>query len=204
MNDNPQAAAAEDASQGPGWQQALEELERSLGDASRAIVLLRRGLEGGGPAAGPAAAASQDTATPAPPPEPTAPAEAGAGRDAFERLWDRIDRERMEKEEKSSAEPSSPPQGLDLLPQQYLMTVEDRESKVDLVPLHRALLGLAEMEDVSLVSFANGVPVISLRSAGELDLERLGEAISTAMDRHCEVTPHGTGRLHLRLKAQQD
>lgn len=204
MSDDPQATAADSASRGPGWQRALDELERSLRDASRAVALLRHSLEGGSAEARPAGAALQDTGTAALPPEPAAPAEDSAGHSPFERLWDRIEHERMEKQGESSPEPASARRGLDLLPHQYLMTVEDRESKVDLVPLHRALLSLAEMGDVSLVSFANGVPVISLRVEGELDLERLGDAVSTAMDRHCEVISQDTGRLYLRMQARKD
>lgn len=204
MGDDPQAAATDDASQRPGWQQALDDLERGLRAASNASALLRRSLEGGDSESRSAGAPSQTTATPAPPPEPVAPAEDGAGRSAFERLWDRIEHERMEKQGENPPEPSSARQGLELLPHQYLMTVEDRDSKVDLVPLHRALLSLAGIGDVSLVSFTNGVPVVSLSMEGELDLEQLREAVSTAMDRQCEVIPQDNDRLYLRLMSQSD
>lgn len=204
MSNDSQAAAVDDASQRPEWQQALDELERSLGDASRAIALLRRSLEGDGEEARPAAVAPAHRRTPAPPPEPAAPAEDTGGRSAFERLWDRVEHERLEKQGERLPEPLLERRGLDLLPQQYLMTVEDRERQVDLVPLHRALLGLAKMEDITLVSFANGVPVISLRVEGELDLGRLVEAVSAATDQRCEVIPQDTNRLHLRLHSRQD
>lgn len=110
----------------------------------------------------------------------------------------------MEKERENLAEASSEPRGLDLLPQQYLLTVEDRESAVELAPLQRALAGVADMDDMSLVSFANGVPVISIRVQGELDLDRLSAAVERAMDRECETIPQDNGRLYLRLRPRQD
>ena len=150
----------------------------------------------------------------------TAPAEKGAGAQdegnagastteqpsqaAFERVWARLEQERLARRRESAEEEPSAPRGLALLPRQYLITVEDRESKVDLMSLHRALLGLSGIEDVSLVSFANGVPVISLRVTGELDLDQLSEAVSTAMDRRCEVIQHDTGKLFLRLTPRDD
>ena len=77
--------------------------------------------------------------------------------------------------------------------------LEFGESAVDLVPIHRALLGLAKMEDVSLVSYANGVPVISLRVQGELEHERLREAIAVATERECELIDQENGKLFIRL-----
>ena len=214
----------------PGWQDALDELERALRDASWAITLLRRALEQGGPPAVRPMRAPQDeeprprrkSADPAydvpamarpakvvPPPEPEPEehemASAPAGDDAgtpttFERLWDRIEREHVEKDPAGAAADGESPRGLDLLPQQYLMTIEDRESRVDLVPLHRALLNIAGMDDVSLVTYANGVPVISIRLQGELDLQKLEKAVATSMDRECEVIPQENNKLFLRLR----
>lgn len=132
------------------------------------------------------------------------PADKSARLSAFERVWERIERERMEKETPEDEEPRAQKRGLDLLPQQYLMTVEDRENQVDLVSVHRALLTLADQQDVSLVSFANGTPVISLRVEGELDLTKLGEAVASGTNRACEVIEQGTGKLFLRLTTPQD
>ena len=148
------------------------------------------------------------------------PAEAGAGASgegslggppaeqaslaAFERVWARLEQERLARGQESAEEEPAAPRGLALLPRQYLITVEDRESKVDLVPLHRALLGLLGIEDVSLVSFANGVPVISVRVTGELDLDQLSETVAVSMDRRCEVIQHDSGRLFLRLTPRDD
>lgn len=211
----------------PGWQDALEELERALRDASWAITLLKRALEEGPPAIRPIRPPQADeeprprrkSADPAyevpamarpakvvRPPEPEEPEEtpvedAGSAT-TFERLWDRIERERIEKEPGAAAAGKEELRGLDLLPQQYLMTIEDRESRVDLVPLHRALLNIAGMDDVSLVSYANGVPVISIRVQGEINLEKLERAVATSMDRECEVIPQENNKLFLRLRSR--
>ena len=203
----------------PSWQDALEELERALRDASWAITLLKRSLqeEDSPPRARPEALPpaplvddDDDVYVPAPPSPIAAaapdepPGDDSYGRSTFERLWDRIERERMEKEPGDAAVQSEPLRGLDLLPQQYLMTVEDRESRVDLVPLHRALLSIAGMDDVSLVTYANGVPVISIRVQGELDLEKLQDAIAMGMDRECEVIPQENNKLFIRLRVPQE
>jgi hypothetical protein len=203
----------------PSWQDALEELERALRDASWAITLLKRSLqeEDSPPRARPEPLPpaphvddDDDVYVPAPPSPIAAaapdepPGDDSYGRSTFERLWDRIERERMEKEPGDAAAQSEPLRGLDLLPQQYLMTVEDRESRVDLVPLHRALLSIAGMDDVSLVTYANGVPVISIRVQGELDLEKLQDAIAMGMDRECEVIPQENNKLFIRLRVPQE
>ena len=102
--------------------------------------------------------------------------------------------------------PSKPsePRGLDLLPKEYLMTIEDRDARVDLTTLQRGLLTLAPMEDIRLVTYAKGVPVISLRVEGELDLERLSEAVGNAIGRRCEVIPQDGTKLFLRLTPNDD
>jgi hypothetical protein len=206
----------------PSWQDALDELERALRDASWAITLLKRSLleeNAAPPRQRPSslppppeddddvyvpAFAAPAAAAPAPPSEEQAPADDSYGRSTFERLWDRIERERMEKAPGEGAVQSEPLRGLDLLPQQYLMTVEDRESRVDLVPLHRALLSIAGMDDVTLVTYANGVPVISIRVQGELDLEKLQNAVALGMDRECEVIPQENNKLFIRLRVPQE
>ena len=179
------------------WQQALDELERNLRAALGSIDVLRRSLDGGPATPEPAADAPSD-----PEPEPGIPAKGSAGISAFERFWDRGMDAEPEREDVTE-EPPTEPRGLNLLPQQCLITVEDRERSVDLVPLHRALLSLAKMEDISLVSCANGTPVVSLRVVGELDQAKLQEAVSTALDQECEVIPQDTGRLFLRLSARE-
>jgi hypothetical protein len=220
MNDKPRAAEPPGVPDIFDWRQVLDDVERSLRDAGRAIALLRYHLDaadseqsspGGAPQRAEAPAPPreprlaqgppQQTEAPAPAPGPPAPDEKSARHSPFERLWDRIEAERLDQQSEGVAEGSSELRGLDLLPQQYLVTVEDRESAVALAPLHRALAAVADMDDVSLLSFANGVPVISVRVQGELDLERLREAVSVAMDRDCEMIPQDNGRLHLRLSS---
>lgn len=186
-----------------GWQHALDELEQSLRQAVRAISSLRDNLADPGGAPPPTAPPS---AADWPEPAPSVPVgdPEHRARSTFERLWERIELERRERAEGPPVVEEPVRRGVDLLPQQYLMTVEDREGKVDLIPLHRALLGLVPMENIALLSFANGVPVISLRVVGGLDLERLGSAVSGAMDRLCEVIQQDNGRLYLRLKAREE
>jgi hypothetical protein len=198
------------------WQEALEELEWSLRQASRAVSLLRDSLADPAEVAPEPVQAAREAApppqaehvlAPAPTngdaPDEETPAAQAQTRETFDRLWDRIERERMERAEAPDESPEPlRRRGLDLLPQQYLMTVEDREGRVDLVPLHRALQSLPGVEEVSLVSYANGVPVISVRSEGELDLDQLGEKVGVSMDRACEVIPQENGKVYLRMKAR--
>ena len=195
MSKELQAAAPVEAPQPLGWQQALADLERSLSEASHAAARLRRCLAGDDGATGDVA--TGDVAQ-------GPPAKGEAGRSAFDRLWDRIESEQESKDEEPPAEPAEERRGLDLLPQRYLITVEDREGSVDLVPLHRALVGVEGVEEVSLVSYANGVAVISLQVEGELDLKQLDSAVGKAMDRQCEVIPQDNGKLYLRMQARED
>ena len=174
-----------------------DELGRDLRAALGSIDLLRRSADGSPATPAPAAVAPSALE-----PEPVISAKGSEGSSAFERFWKR-DADAEPEREDVAEEPPTEPRGLDLLPQQYLITVEDRERSVDLVPLHRALLSLAKMEDISLVSCANGTPVVSLRVIGELDYTTLGEAVSTALAQECEVIPQDTGRLFLRLSPRE-
>ncbi len=181
------------------WEEVLDELERNLRAAVRTFEQLRAGLFGGAPPQ--LQVVQQPSEAPAEPERPLLGANGGTGYSPFERLWERLEQERIEKQQPAEEVAR---RGLDLLPRQYLMTVEDRERTVDLVPLHRALQNLAGVEEVSLVSFANGVPVVSVRTDRELDLDRLPGLVTTAMDRECEVIPQDNGRIHLRLKPVAD
>jgi hypothetical protein len=129
-----------------------------------------------------------------------APAEETPTGASFDRLWDKIERERSERAPPPE-EIADQRRGLELLPQHYLMTVEDREGRVSLVPLHRGLQTLPGIEEVTLVSYANGVPVISLRTKSELSLDVLGEVVGRVMDRSCEVIQQDVGKLYLRMKS---
>ena len=180
------------------WRQPLAEIERMLAQATRSLAELRQSLESesaeaspegafvptGGLAGGEAKPADEN------------------GHAAFERLWQRIDDEKLEQHGEVAPKPAK--RGLDLLPKQYVVTVEDRESEVGLVALHRAFLSLAKIEDFSLMSYSNGTPVISLRTEGELDRERIGEVVAVATDRECEVIDQDNGKLFLRLSMRED
>lgn len=212
--------------QAPGWAQALNDLELSLREAGRAAAALRRGLEAIGfniatadallgerqsgadeasAVDGSAVARARAPHAQEAPVETERVANEPPHKDkdevsSFDRLWEKIERERTERAE-GPTEPVDDRRGLELLPQHYLMTVEDREGRVSLVPLHRGLQGLNGIEEVTLVSYANGVPVISLRTKKALDMDALGDAVGRVMDRQCEVIQQDTGRLYLRLKA---
>lgn len=196
MSEELQAAAPVDAPQPLGWEQALDDVERRLSEVSQAVTRLRRCLAGNDGATGGDVATVDVAQGP--------PAIGEAGRSAFDRLWDRIESEQESKDEEPPAEPAEERRGLDLLPKRYLITVEDRDGSVDLVPLHRALMGVDGVEEISLVSYANGVPVISLQAEGELDLEQLDSVVGKAMDRQCEVIPQDNGKLYLRMQARED
>ncbi len=195
MNDDQQGAPPGEVSQDLDLEQALDELERLLREAGGAAAAVRRSLLGAGPHTPPTRAASRDEVAPA-----QTGLEGGDRLSAFDRLLERIDREKAEQQAETSPESAAARKGVDLLPHQYLMTVEDREGRVDLVPLHRALLNLQAIEEVSLASYTNGVPVVSLRSAGELDMEQLRAAVATAMDRSCEVLAQENDRIYVRLE----
>jgi len=89
--------------------------------------------------------------------------------------------------------------GLDLLPRSYRITVEDKRRGVDLVPLHRALLGMDGVRDMSLLSYNNGVAIVSLEMTGELDPDALGDCISRAMSRGAKVETHNEHTLVVKL-----
>jgi hypothetical protein len=195
----PEETAPQLQAEAPLLAEMLDELEHNLRSAVRTLEQLRSGLGGSAP---PTLQVIQQ--------QPEAPAEpehillgnnGGGAHAPFERLWERLEQERLEKQQ--------PPEevevrGLDLLPRQYLMSVEDRERAVDLIPLHRALQKLTGVQEVSLVSFANGVPVVALRTDRELDLDQMRSSVETAMDRQCEVIPQDNGRVYLRLKPAAD
>jgi hypothetical protein len=214
---SPEQAASAVERPPEGWLAALDDLERRLKEATLAAATLRAMLE---PALSEPPAESKVRELPRPQPVEATVAAAGPQEqeadsggeavDAFERVWSRLEAEKLEKH----VEPPSAAEGEDVaakvtsklasLPGSYVITVEDRESKVDLVSLHRALVSLEGAEEVTLVSFANGVPVVSLRMAGELDFEKLSKSVGMAMDRECEVIPHDSSKLFLRLTPHEE
>lgn len=94
---------------------------------------------------------------------------------------------------------NAPRRGLDLLPRTYRITVEDKRRGVDLVPLHRALLGLSVVRDMSLLSYSNGVAIVSLDTLDALDSEDLRRAIGRAMSRDAAVEVHNEQTMVVKL-----
>jgi len=89
--------------------------------------------------------------------------------------------------------------GLDLLPRTYRVTVEDKRRGVDLVPLHRALLGIEGARDMSLLSYSNGVAIVSLETVDPIDPETLGEVVGRAMSRAAKVEVHNEQTMVVKL-----
>ena len=195
--------------------------EKSQGLADFQRVWARLERERGEPS--PARAEQDDLSKPSDASEPSAPDEEPAADEKserlaeFQRVWQRLERDREEpsaagSEHGEPSEPSEPispsepgePHGLKLLPSDYLMTIEDRDTSVDLITLQRGLLNLAPMENIKLVTYAKGIPVISLRFEGELDIEQLGEAVGNATGRRCEVIPQDGNKLFLRLTSNDE
>jgi hypothetical protein len=89
--------------------------------------------------------------------------------------------------------------GLDLLPRTYRITVEDKRRGVDLVPLHRALLSMDGVRDMSLLSYNNGVAIVALETTGDLDSDGLGKFVSRAMSRAAKVEQHNEHTFVVKL-----
>jgi hypothetical protein len=92
-----------------------------------------------------------------------------------------------------------PKRGFDLLPRSYRITVEDKRRGVDLVPLHRALLGMDGVRDMSLLSYNNGVAIVALETTEELDPDSLGASVSRAMSRDARVEVHNEHTMVVKL-----
>jgi len=95
---------------------------------------------------------------------------------------------------------AEPKRGLDLLPRTYRITVEDKRRGVDLVPLHRALLGMDGVRDMSLLSYNNGIAIVSLETVDSLDPEALEAAVSRAMARPAHVEVHNDHTMVVKLE----
>ena len=92
-----------------------------------------------------------------------------------------------------------PKRGFDLLPRSYRITVEDKRRGVDLVPLHRAMLSMDGVRDMSLLSYNNGVAIVALEMTEELDPDALGEQVSRAMSRGAKVEVHNEHTMVVKL-----
>lgn len=200
------------------WQETLRGIEERVREATEAINLLReslrevapllrgieeldaalRSLAGGppGPPAFPREAPASGLKVP-----PVAPA---AGAVGAERLWSGESPSPSAPPPPAPEELSTRPAALDLLPQSYTITVEDRReddrrSRVDLAPLHRALMEMKGVRDLRLVSYAHGVATIALEVQGEIDASELQSAIAEAMQRECIVVARDSQRIHVRM-----
>jgi hypothetical protein len=89
--------------------------------------------------------------------------------------------------------------GLDLLPRTYRITVEDKRRGVDLVPLHRALLSMDGVKDMSLLSYNNGVAIVALETTNDLNQDDLGKVVSRAMSRGAKVEQHNEHTFVVKL-----
>ena len=94
---------------------------------------------------------------------------------------------------------AEPKRGLDLLPRTYRITVEDKRRGVDLVPLHRALLGMDGVRDMSLLSYSNGVAIVAVDMIDELEPQTLEGAITRAMSRGAKVEVHNDTTMVVKL-----
>lgn len=89
--------------------------------------------------------------------------------------------------------------GFDLLPRNYRITVEDKRRGVDLVPLHRALLGIEGVSDMSLLSYSNGTAIVALEATVEIKPDALGAAVAHAMAREVKVEVHNEQTMVVKL-----
>jgi hypothetical protein len=92
--------------------------------------------------------------------------------------------------------------GFDLLPRTYRITVEDKRRGVDLVPLHRAMLGMNGVRDMSLLSYSNGTAIVALETADVLDPEDVRLAMQQAMQRDAKVEVHNESTMVVKLAAE--
>ncbi len=95
-----------------------------------------------------------------------------------------------------------PKRGFDLLPHNYRITVEDKRRGVDLVPLHRAMLSMDGVRDMSLLSYNNGVAIVALETTDDLDPEVLRSSVSRAMLRDAQVEVHNEHTMVVKLSEE--
>ncbi len=86
------------------------------------------------------------------------------------------------------------------LPRQYRITVEDKRRGVDLVPLHRAMQGLDRVKDMSLLSYSNGVAIVSVESVGTIEPELLRMAVEHAMSRSATIEIHNEQTMVVKIQ----
>ena len=89
--------------------------------------------------------------------------------------------------------------GFDLLPRTYRITIEDKRRSVDLVPLHRSLLAMDGVRDMSLLSYNNGVAIVALETVNDIDPQVLEAIVGRAMSRSARVEQHNEYTLVVKL-----
>src|SRR5205823_8411469 len=89
--------------------------------------------------------------------------------------------------------------GFDLLPRTYRITIEDKRRSVDLVPLHRSLLAMEGVRDMSLLSYNNGVAIVALETVSDIDPQVLESIVGRAMSRGARVEQHNECTLAVKL-----
>jgi hypothetical protein len=192
------------------WQETLRDIERSVNEATQAIHFLRGTLRELAPllrGIGDLEEALNSLTAPGPQ-QPRSQSEAApysGGRPMPDR-GDAVPSRSQAPPRSEEAAPPVPraPRGLDLLPRSYTITVEDRREEdrrtnVDLAPLHRALMAIEGVRDLSLVSYTHGVAVISLEAQSEITTSELESAIAEAMQRDCTVVARDDYRMHVRV-----
>lgn len=88
------------------------------------------------------------------------------------------------------------------MPRQYRITVEDKRRGVDLVPLHRALQGIDNVREMSLLSYSNGVAMLLLESVGLLDPETLRLAVGRVMAREARIEVHNEQTFVVKIQEE--
>jgi hypothetical protein len=92
-----------------------------------------------------------------------------------------------------------PRRGLELLPRTYRITVEDKRRGVDLVPLHRAMLGIDGVRDMSLLSYSNGTAIVALETEDALEPEDVRLSMQNAMQRDARIEVHNENTMVVKL-----
>jgi len=95
--------------------------------------------------------------------------------------------------------PIEPKRSLDLLPRTYRITVEDKRRGVDLVPLHRALLSIDGVRDMSLLSYNNGIAMVSLEATTDIEPEVVRQSVSRAMAREARIETNNEQAMVVKL-----
>jgi hypothetical protein len=70
------------------------------------------------------------------------------------------------------------------------------------VPLHRAMLGMEGVRDMSLLSYNNGVAIVALETAEALDPELLRSSVSRAMACDARVEVHNENTMVVKLSEE--